>query len=434
MNSSFYSGLSGLTAYAGALNIVGNNLANLNTTGFKNSEVSFEDLVTRTFGGVATNGAGNPLQTGLGTLTNSISSVFSQGSIQTTSDSTNVALEGNGFFVVGDTPTDRYYTRAGNFFFNDNGDLVNPAGKLVLGYTTLDANNNIQPSGDLSAINVAANTVSAPNVSTFFSVFANLDVRSAVGDTYSASTTVFDSKGAPHTLTLTFTHNGLDGNLNDEWGYAITIPGADVQGGVPGTPFDLVVAPPVPTIAFDGTGTLVDLNGTGAVADLAIVTPAFTNGADAMNIDWDLVDANGVPLITGYPLPSSVTSTNTDGYPPGTLTSVIVDSDGIIQGIFDNGQVQEIAQLAIAQFNNNKGLLREGRNLFTETNASGEAAIGAANTGGRGTVIGSSREASNVDMATEFTQMLVYERGYQANSKIINVSDTVIQTAISLVR
>jgi flagellar hook protein FlgE len=116
------------------------------------------------------------------------------------------------------------------------------------------------------------------------------------------------------------------------------------------------------------------------------------------------------------------------------LTSVIVDSDGIIQGIFDNGQVQEIAQLAIAQFNNNKGLLREGRNLFTETNASGEAAIGAANTGGRGTVIGSSREASNVDMATEFTQMLVYERGYQANSKIINVSDTVIQTAISLVR
>jgi flagellar hook protein FlgE len=190
-----------------------------------------------------------------------------------------------------------------------------------------------------------------------------------------------------------------------------------------------------PTLAFDGTGTLVDVNGGGAAADVGLVTPVWSNGADAINpLNWDLVDANGTPLLTGYPIPSTTSATNTDGYPPGNLTSVIVDQDGILQGVFDNGQVEEMAQLAIANFNNPKGLIRSGRNLFAETNSSGTPAIGAADTGGRGSVIGSALESSNVDIAAEFTRMLVFERGYQANSKIITASDTLTQTAISLVR
>jgi flagellar hook protein FlgE len=428
MNTAFYSGLSGLSAYSSALNIVGNNLANMNTAGFKTSDVTFEDLVTRTFGGVATNGAGNPMQIGLGTLTNSISGVFSQGSIQTTSDSTNVALEGNGFFVVGDTAEDRYYTRAGSFFFNDEGYLVNPAGKYVLGYTDRDANNEIIASGPLQQIFLPANTTSAPLQTSYFEIFSNLDVRADIGATYSASTTIYDSKGAPHTITVTFTHNGLNAGGNDEWAYDVTIPGADVVGGTPGVDYSLGTG----TVEFDGTGTLVTPAG-----DIGIVTPAFTNGADpfaAGDLEWRLYDANGTPIITGYPIPSTTSSTNTDGYPPGNLTSVIFDADGILQGVFDNGQVEEMAQLAIAQFNNPKGLLRMGRNLYAETNASGTPSIGAANTGGRGTVVGSSLESSNVDIATEFTRMLVFERGYQANSKIITASDTVTQTAIGLVR
>jgi flagellar hook protein FlgE len=437
MNTAFYSGLSGLTAYSSALNIVGNNLANINTSGFKASEVSFEDLVTRTFGGVSTNGAGNPMQVGLGTLPNSISGVFSQGSIQNTSDATNVALEGNGFFIVGDTPEDRFYTRAGTFFFNDEGNLVNPSGKNVLGYTTKDANNNIVPSGALSAISLPSNTVSDPLESSFFQIYSNLDVREAAGATYAASTTIFDSKGASHTITTTFTHVGLNAANQDVWSYDITVPGADVVGGVAGTPFSLLAGSGIvtPTLAFDGTGTLVDVNGTGAVADIPLTTPVFSNGANAIApLNWDIVDPNATPLITGYPIPSTTSATNTDGYPPGNLTSVIVDQNGILQGVFDNGQVEEMAQLAIANFNNPKGLIRAGRNLFGETNASGTPAIGAADTGGRGSVIGSSLESSNVDIASEFTRMLVFERGYQANSKIITVSDTLTQTAISLVR
>ncbi len=128
MNTAFYSGLAGLSAYSGALNVVGNNLANINTSGFKSSVVDFHDLVTRTFGGTATNGAGNPMQVGLGTVTSNVGSVFSQGSIKTTNEATNVALEGNGFFVVGDTAADRYYTRDGSFFLDEDGLLVNNGG------------------------------------------------------------------------------------------------------------------------------------------------------------------------------------------------------------------------------------------------------------------------------------------------------------------
>lgn len=432
MNTAFYSGLSGLSAYSSALNVVGNNLANMNTAGFKVSDVSFEDLVTRTFGGVATNGAGNPMQVGLGTLTNQISGVFSQGSIQSTADATNVALEGNGFFVVGENATDSFYTRAGTFFFNDEGDLVNPAGMFVLGYTTKDANNNIIASGALNTISLPANTVSDPQESSFFQIFSNLDVREAAGAVYTASTTIYDSKGAPHTLTIEMTHTGLVGG-NDVWTYDVFLPGADVQGGVAGTPFSLTGGAGG-TLTFGPDGILADVDG-GGVADVVLVTPDFANGAQAINpLTWDIVDANGVPRITGFPIPSTTSATNTDGYPPGNLTSVVVDQDGILQGVFDNGQVEEMAQLAIGNFNNPKGLLRVGRNLFAETNSSGTPAIGAAGTGGRGTVIGSSLESSNVDIATEFTRMLTFERGYQANSKIITASDTITQTALNLVR
>jgi len=436
MNTAFYSGLSGLSAYSGALNIIGNNLANLNTTGFKGSEISFEDLVTRTFGGVATNAAGNPMQTGLGILPNSISGVFTQGSIQSSQDATNVALEGNGFFVVGDTAEDRFYTRAGNFFFNDNGELVNPAGKYVLGYTSKDANGNIMASGPLTTLSFPANTVSAPQETSFMEIYSNLNVRDAVGTTYTASSTVYDSKGAPHTVTITFTHTGLVGGV-DQWTYAAAVPDADTNLGTAGSG-----ALGTGTLSFDASGTLIAPAGN---VDLYFTTAgvtSFANGADAFTaanpLSWRLYQTDGAilgaPIITGYPIASSTSATNTDGYPPGNLTSVVIDGDGILQGVFSNGQVEELAQLGIAQFNNPKGLIRLGRNLFAETNASGTASIGAANTGGRGAIVGSSLEASNVDMASEFTKMLIYERGYQANSKIITTSDTISQTAIGLIR
>lgn len=442
MNTSFYSALAGLSAYSGALNVVGNNLSNLNTSGFKASDISFEDLVTRTFGGIATNGAGNPMQVGLGTLPNNISGVFSQGSIQNTQDPTNVAMEGSGFFVVGETTEDRFYTRAGNFFFDSEGNLINPGGKYVLGYGA-DATGAITASGGLEIISIPPNSTSGPQATQNLEVFSNLDVREANGTQYATSATVYDSKGAPHTITINFYHNQIPPTAgtgvvapaggNDWWSYEVTIPGADQTTGVAGTPTVLSEG----YIEFDGTGTLATINGAavpGAATNVAVTVANLTNGADDLVFNWNMVDGDNVPIITGYPIASSTSATNTDGYPPGNITSVVVDGDGILQGVYSNGRVENVAQLAVANFNNPKGLLKRGRNLYSETLASGDASIGSANTGGRGSVIGSSLEASNVDIAVEFTRMLVYERGYQANSKIITAADTLTQTALALVR
>ncbi len=426
MLTSFYSGLSGLAAYASALNSVGNNLANINTSGFKSSAMSFQDLVTNTFGGLATNGAGNPMQVGLGVLVSSVDGIFSQGSIQKSGEATNVALEGNGFFVVGPTADDHMYTRAGNFSFDRSGYLINPSGLYVLGYTQRDANGEIISSGQLDRIWLPANTVSAPNQTSYIQIFANLNVNDPDGSTYTASVTIYDSKGAPHVMNITFTHNVPGATANDDWDYAITLPGEDVVGGTAGTPYTVANG----AIQFDGTGTLIVPAG-----DVTFNTPGFTNGANPITgLNWDLFDVNGVGSLTGYPIASTTNSTNTDGYGPGNLTSIIIGNDGVIQGVFSNGQVEELAQLAVATFNNNRGLLRLGDNLFLETNASGASAIGAPGTGGRGKITGSALESSNVDIATEFTNMLVYQRGYQANSRIITTSDEVIQEALAIKR
>ncbi len=423
MLTSFYSGLSGLSAYASALNVVGNNLANINTPGFKASAINFYDIVTRTFGGIAANGAGNPMQIGLGIFPAEVSGIFSQGSIQVTQEGTNVAIEGNGFFIVSNDGNSRYYTRNGAFSFDDSGYLIDSNGNYVMGYTDKDPTTGaIVASGELNRIFLPANTVSSPNETTMFQVFMNLDNRVDPGTTATASVVIYDSKGAQHTLTITYTHNA---GLPDSWDYEVTVPGEDVVGGTAGTPYSLATG----TLTFNPDGTLNT-----PATDITITTPAFTNGADPMTINWDLWDDDGVASITGYPLPSGVSSTNQNGYPPGNLTSIIINREGMIQGVFSNGQVEELAQLALATFNNPKGLLRMGLNLYAETEASGVPSLGAPQTAGRGSINGGALESSNVDMATEFVNMLVFERGYQANSRTIRTSDEMIQEALALKR
>ncbi len=428
MLTSFYSGLTGLSSYSNAINIVGNNLANINTTGYKTGSMNFGDLVTSTFGGVATDAAGNPMQIGLGSVPSSISSSFAQGSIQNTTEATNVAIEGNGFFIVGDADNNRYYTRDGNFKFNSDGVMINPDGKFVLGYP-VNQNTGLADVGNLGKINLPANVISAPEASTFFEMNVNLDVTSPDATTpnpatYASSVTVYDSKGAPHTLTVNFTHTGQVAG-NDRWAYTVEMTGATLNPAIPGGNLD-----------FDGAGQLVGA----APTNVNIEVAAFANGADPMTVaggtalEWRLIDANGVGAFTGYPLKSGTNSTNSNGYPPGNLASLLIDNNGVINGVFTNGQVEPRYQLAMSNFNNPKGLLKLGRNLYAETTASGLPAEGVANSGGRGAVMGAALEASNVDIATEFTNMMVFERGYQANSRVITTSDQMIQEALSLKR
>ena len=203
------------------------------------------------------------------------------------------------------------------------------------------------------------------------------------------------------------------------------MPGDEVTGGTPGTPFSVGSG----TMIFDNQGQL-----TSPASDVTLTVPGWNSGASAQNINWELYDDNGVSTISGWDGTSAVSSVSQDGYALGILRTLVIDGDGLISGIFTNGITQELARIAIANFNNPTGLIREGSNVFVETNASGPATIGAANTGGRGGTIPNTLELSNVDITEQFTNMIITQRGYQANSRIITTTDEVIQEALNLKR
>jgi len=207
------------------------------------------------------------------------------------------------------------------------------------------------------------------------------------------------------------------------------VDGGEVTGGTAGTPFSLLAAPG--TMNFHSTGKLVQVDGA-AAADASITTPTFTNGAAALTFSWDLMNPDGTSNITNYSAPSATSSSNQNGFASGTLSSIVIGSDGTIQGIFSSGKTAELARIALAAFNNPSGLLKLGSNRYNGSFSSGEPSVGVPGQGGRGTTAGSTLELSNVDMAAEFINMIVAQRGYQANSKVITTTDEVLQVALNL--
>lgn len=422
---SFSAGLSGLNANQTALSAIGNNLANINTVGFKASTVTFADLVSQTVGGAST----NPMQVGLGVMTGSISPVFSQGPIESSSEATNVAIQGSGFFVVKGS-TGQNYTRAGNFTFNEAGVLTTPDGYRVQGYNTVDpATGKIVTTGEPTDIVVPPGVLRAPEATSTFQTLTNLDSNAAVGATFTTSMQLYDVKGAPHVMTITYTKAAAG-----TWNYAMTLPPTEVSGGTGTTPVAIAAGSGgAGTLVFDANGKLQTVNGA-APADVTVTTPAWSNGAAATVMRWDVVDDKGVAAITGYNSPSTTSSKSQNGSAPGTVNDITITPDGTITGTFGAGQTVAIGKIALANFNNPKGLVKLGSNRYGESQAAGVPNIGVAGEGGRGTLIGSALEQSNVDMAREFTQMILAQRGYQANSKTITVADELLQDTLALKR
>jgi flagellar hook protein FlgE len=427
---SFSAGLSGLNANGQYLAVIGNNLANINTIGFKSSSVTFMDLVSQTVGG----SSANPMQVGLGVVTGSISPVFSQGAIENTREATNVAIQGNGFFVVrGDNGVS--YTRAGNFSLNSDGTLVTPDGFKVQGYTATDPiTGQIVTTSQPTDIVVPPGVLRQPVPTSAFRTLSNLDVNAPVGTTFNTPVQIYDAVGASHVMTVTYTRTATG------WDFEITVDGAEVaQTPPPVTPYVLAAG----TLTFDGLGQIASVTPTApatgggtapAVADLSFTTPAWTTGAQASPISWDIVDANGVVSLTGYASPSATSSKSQNGAAAGMIDSISISADGSIVATFGAGQTVSVGQLALAQFNNPKGLVKLGSNRYGESQAAGIPNVGVAGTGGRGTLIGSALEQSNVDIAQEFTQMILAQRGYQANSKTITVSDELLMDTLNLKR
>lgn len=416
---SFSAGLSGLNANSVYLSVIGNNLANINTIGFKSSSVTFMDLVSQTVGG----SSANPMQVGLGVTTGAIASVFSQGAIENTREATNVAIQGNGFFVVrgagGNT-----YTRAGNFSFNSDGKLVTPDGYFVQGYTSIDATTGaVVTTGQPTDITVPPGVLQTPKATTQFRTQTNLDSSAAVGATFTTSVQIYDSLGKSHIATVLYTKTAAS-----SWSYEITVPSTEATGTA-GTTIGTVRIGATGTVTFDGTGKL-----TTPAADVVLSGPStWANGATVNAITWDLFDGTTASL-TGYAASSATSSITQNGAAPGMIDNISISADGTIAATLGAGQTVPIAQLALGTFNNPKGLVKLGSNKFAASQQAGIPNVGVAGAGGRGTLIGSALEQSNVDIAQEFTQMILAQRGYQANSKAITVSDELLVDTLNLKR
>ena len=408
--------LSGLTAESTALSAIANNLANQNTIGYKDTTVQFSDLFYQQLGST---GAGDPIQVGAGTEVGSLPSLFTQGSVETTGVPTDVAIQGSGFFSVQDSTGVIAYTRAGDFSVDANNFLVTSEGQQVLGYPAV--NGVVNSGAGVVPLQLGAGTISPPTATANVQLTTNLNATAAVGDTFSTPITVYDSLGAAHVLTFNYTNTGPGA-----WTYAITIPAADVGGT--GNPVQIGTG----NLTFDSNGNL--LTPAANVAGITIGPPNTTklaDGAAPLSITWQLYN-NGTGLLTQVAAPSSTSSTNQDGSGSGSLVNFTINSDGTITGSFSNGKTQTLGQVALATFANNDGLQLTGNTDYAPTLASGPAVVGTPGTGGRGTLSGGALEESNVDIATEFANLIVAQRGFEADAKAVTTFDQITQDTIAL--
>ncbi len=409
MLTAFSTALSALNADSTAINVVGNNLANLNTSGFKDVDVSFHDLVYQTLGV----GPGDT-QVGLGVGTPVTLQQFTQGAIQNTGNPLDAAIQGDGFFIVSSPSAGIEYTRAGNFQVDANGNLVTPTGEQVLGWSGL--NGAVNTNSPVGPINVPVGTLQAPKATTSMSVDLNLSSSAAPGDTYTTSVEVYDSLGTSHVVTLTFTKSSTAG----QWNYSVAFPNSDLTS--PGTPL-------TGTLTFNGSGILTSpASNPGPLAVTGLI-----DGAANMNITWNIFNGT-TPRITQFAQPSATSAVSQDGSPTANLVNVSIGNSGQLLAQFSNGSQQVVGQLALATIRNPQSLMAVGNNNFQVSAQTATPAVGLPGTGGRGSVLGGSVEASNVDIAKEFTKLIVFQRGYEANSRVFTTADQLSQDTIALIR
>ncbi len=412
MGTAFSTALSALNADSSAIDVLGNNLANLNTTGFKASTADFSDLMAEQLG----TGTGNG-QVGLGVGQLDSVQNFSQGSITTTGGALDAAIQGNGFFVVTDpTNNNQLYTRDGSFQLNSTGELVTATGQNVQGY--MGVNGVATVNGAPTNITVPVGATIAPLATANMSMNVNLNASTAVNGTYSTPIQVYDSLGAAHTLTVTYTETAPGA-----WNYNVTIPQTDLTAGSSN-----VVA--TGSLAFDVNGNLTS---PAPGAPIAIAISGLADNANTLNINWNVYNAAGTEQITQYAQASSMSNPTQDGYAAGQISQINIQNGGLVVASYTNGQQSDLALLAVASIGNPTTMVQVGDNNLQATAATAQAAIGASGAGGNGTVQGGSLGSSSSGLAAEVTQLLTYERSYQAASRVITTSDQLTQETVNLI-
>jgi len=414
--SSFSIALSGLTADSSALDVVGNNLANLNTTGYKDSTVSFYDLLQQSV-------AGGSTQIGGGVSAPQTERVFTQGSIQATGGNFDAAINGNGFFVVQNPAGATLYTRAGNFQLNAQGDLITATGQMVQGWSSL--NGVVNTSGPTGNITIPSNALQTPSATLNMALSINLNAAAVSGQpsgSFSTPIQVVDSLGETHNLTVNFTEQSA-GN----WNYEVDIPGADLTSGTAGTPSAVANG----SLTFDANGNLTSPT---APAQIPLSITGLADGASDLNINWNLATnkGTGTSLVTQFANTSAVSASTQDGVPASQVTSVSIANGGAITAQFSDGSQVVVGQLALASVSNPDSLIATGQNNYEVGADTATPVIGVPGTGTLGAVEGGSLEASTVDIATEFTNLIVYQNAYEANSKVISTLDQMTQNLLNL--
>jgi flagellar hook protein FlgE len=531
ISSAMYTGLTGLTSFGEAMGVVGDNIANLSTTGFKYSQVCFEDLMAQ----MVSTGSG-PGQVGRGDRISQITPIFSQGSLETSADDVDVAITGTGFLIVKEASAGSiYYTRDGNFSLNKDGYLVNAHGYRVQGKQMV----NGSPSGTDTDIVISQN-FSPPQATDSVDMVLNLDSSTTAAGFYSSAISVYDTTGNSHTLNITYTKQagvaavdsvtcgagsaaGLAGSywtisspstdyyvwytvdgsgtdpalagrtaipvavLSTDTAAQVATKTATALAGVTGTPFSAsavgatitvtdtangpATAPAagttpsgwgsftqttagvgdhdwLPSATLDGTAVTVTDVGGGGPSNMVFDNNGNMTSSGQYDIDlwaYNIGDATthmttlslkNTPggSTTQYAASSVTNYASQDGYGPGYLQRVSVNNEGIITGSYSNGQITPLYQLTLARFNAPTKLHREGSNMFTETQDSGVPLTGAPNSNGLGSITANSLEQSNVDLGEQFVHMIIYQRGFQANSRIITTSDTLMEEVLALKR
>jgi len=444
--NTFSTALSGLDSSSMGLNVVGNNLANLNTVGFKQSNVSFSEVLGQHF---STPG-GNVGHIGLGSQVQSVRAEFSQGGIQTSTNPLDVAIQGQGMIVLSDKGT-RLYSRAGSMHLDSTGNLVSGGGANVQGYAQNLATGLIDKSLGLKDIQVP-NTLVAPTPTSLFEIGMNLDSAAPTGSTFSSNVQLFDTQGTSHMATLSMVKDiSTDTVPVTRWRFDLTIPTNQTANSSPTdttsisllTGLTATTPPAAGALVFDGNGVMTsaylgsDPATNPALADITVppstvTLPALSNGASLTPMTWQLITDAGSPNVTGYASASEVSASRQNGAASGTLLSLSILSDGTLNAVFNNGKTVNIAQLVLAQFSNVEGLTAQGGGLYTQSAVSGEARLGPPGDSGQGKLIGGALELSNVDLATELTKIITYQRGYQANARMITTADQILQETLNI--
>lgn len=417
MMRALFAGVSGLRNHQTRMDVIGNNIANVNTVAFKSSRVTFKEAFVQLLQGASrppgNQGGINPIQIGTGMNVGSIDQLFTQGSLESTGQPLDLAIQGDALFVLADGPR-QLFTRAGNFQLDANGRLISPSSGNVVQGINADAFGNFSTGSTIGDVQLRLGDKTPAQATSNVTLSGNLNFNAAVNDTHTMGITVYDSAGTPHNMQLTFTNTGTG-----TWTWQATSATATVSPAGSGT------------ATFSPTGSLLGFTFPGGGSNISL-TPS--NGGAAFNVVINPGTINGIDGLASFSNPSNAVISGQDGYQSGSLQSISVDGQGIITGYFTNGVSRALAQVALAQFTNPSGLLRTGDNTYSQSANSGGPVIGFAGGTIASAITPGALEGSNVDISQEFTNMIIAQRGFQANARVISTSDEMLNELVNLRR